>query len=383
VRETSVANIPSLTGIRGVAALWVMLSHVALFGPEFGLPWLFGSPVLRDGWIGVDLFFMLSGFILMYTHEADFQKISAARLFNFAWLRFFRIYPLATAVLLIILLMVALNPGFAPWYRASDAPTDLTLVPFIKTLFLATRWIPPSYGDWNQPVWSLSVEIIGYCALPWLAWTFGRLSMPLAIIAIAVVWIAIPKIVALRAGAIDSGDLYDGAVVRMAGGFVGGVALCRAWRLLPGLDRRLVSALAITLGVTVVALGWVPHGTVAMPFALAGLIFCLAYQHGIVNRMLSSRLAMFLGQISFPLYLTHVMALNWLRYLVASNHLGSPFSTIALAILIVGVLAGSYALHLLVERPSHRWARRWLSRRGSRSVAAPLLAQSAETIQAR
>ena len=52
-------NIASLTGIRGIAALWVLLYHVQSFSPEFGLAFLGRIPLLELGWSGVDLFFLL------------------------------------------------------------------------------------------------------------------------------------------------------------------------------------------------------------------------------------------------------------------------------------------------------------------------------------
>ena len=83
-------NIASLTGIRGIAALWVLLYHVQSFSPEFGLAFLGRIPLLELGWSGVDLFFLLSGFILFYVHEEEFRSLSWGRLRAFAVLRFFR-----------------------------------------------------------------------------------------------------------------------------------------------------------------------------------------------------------------------------------------------------------------------------------------------------
>lgn len=144
--------------------MWVLLFHVQSFANGYGAPWLKSVPLLADGWVGVDLFFVLSGFILMFVHEADFGQLRGRVVVHFAALRFFRIYPLATAVLILIALLVLADAGFAVWYRKTHDPADLTAMAFLRTLLLATRWYPPFVGDWNQPVWSLSVEIIGYCA---------------------------------------------------------------------------------------------------------------------------------------------------------------------------------------------------------------------------
>jgi peptidoglycan/LPS O-acetylase OafA/YrhL len=71
-------DIPSLTGLRGIAAIWVMLFHVSLLAPLIGAAWLGRIGVFPVGWVGVDLFFVLSGFILMWVHGAEDQAGAAA-----------------------------------------------------------------------------------------------------------------------------------------------------------------------------------------------------------------------------------------------------------------------------------------------------------------
>jgi peptidoglycan/LPS O-acetylase OafA/YrhL len=166
-----------MTGIRGVAALWVMSLHAQHdAGRSFGLPFLERFTILSNGWHGVDLFFMLSGFILMYAHGQDFLQIRKAPLIRFARLRFTRVYPLNAAVLLLIAVLVWLQPGFVAYMRIEHNPADFKLGGFLRTLFLATRWFLPGRGDWNEPVWSLSLEVLGYVAFPVLAFCALRIS---------------------------------------------------------------------------------------------------------------------------------------------------------------------------------------------------------------
>ena len=126
------------------------------------------TPILRTGWAGVDLFFVLSGFVLMLVHERDFPCLAWAPAARFAWLRFFRVYPLATAVLLLILLLTLLDPRFTAYWAHSAIPHNFTVSSFFRTLALANRWWSPTDGDWNQPEWSLSVEILGYVGFDFL-----------------------------------------------------------------------------------------------------------------------------------------------------------------------------------------------------------------------
>ena len=80
----------------------------------------------------------------------------------------------------------------------------------------------------------------------------------------------------------------------------------------------------------------------------------------------------FLGRISFPLYLIHVMPLLWLRYFIKSRQLGSPYDTLCLALYLAVIVAAAYVLHLLIERPFQRWSQRLVRQR----LPADLVAKS-------
>jgi peptidoglycan/LPS O-acetylase OafA/YrhL len=92
-------DIPSLTGLRDIAAVWVMLFHVSLLAPLIGAAWLGRIGVFPVGWVGVDLFFVLSGFILMWVHGAKFVRPSGGVIGRFAVARIVRVYPLSLGVL--------------------------------------------------------------------------------------------------------------------------------------------------------------------------------------------------------------------------------------------------------------------------------------------
>ena len=356
------ASIASLTGIRGVAAIGVMLYHIQSFGPEFSLSFLQGIPLLKIGWTGVDLFFLLSGFILFYVHDEAFRSLSWGKLRDFAILRVFRVYPLATAALLIVLAMVIADPGFARWYPAIHNRADLTPGAFFRTLFLATRWFPPFGGDWNQPVWSLSAEIVGYCAFPFATLLITRYLKLGPALALALVAIALPPGLAIAEGRVVNNDIMGWALVRMGGYFLGGMALCRVYRLMPAINARWASWLGSAAIVAILAISYFPGAIGFMAFAFGALVFSLAFNVGIVNRLFSGGVAMFLGRISFPLYLIHVMPLMWLRYFISSEHVGWPYGALLVAIYLVVTVGGAYALHLSIERPFQRWSHELLRR---------------------
>ena len=168
--------IPSLTGIRGVAAVWVVLFHLGgVCSSVFGIARLQAIPIVASGWSGVDMFFVLSGFVLMRSHSGEFEQLRAQSILRFTKIRIARVYPVS-AVVLILIAMLTVDHGFVSCYRQFH-PGNFTRMALLKTALLATRWfLPGPKGEWNEPVWSLSAEMLGYAAFPVLAWLLSRRS---------------------------------------------------------------------------------------------------------------------------------------------------------------------------------------------------------------
>ena len=122
-------EVPSLTGLRGAAAIWVLLYHVTTFAPRFGVSWIAGAPGLGFGWMGVDLFFVLSGFILMRVYAGDFLRPSVEATARFAKARLARVYPLSLAVLGLIVLVAWWDPSFVAWGQARN-PDNFSIMAF-------------------------------------------------------------------------------------------------------------------------------------------------------------------------------------------------------------------------------------------------------------
>lgn len=366
-------NVPSLTGVRGIAALWVLLFHIQFFPKTFDLPGFGGLPVLRSGWAGVDLFFVLSGFVLMLVHEADFKGLNWRRIGQFAWLRFFRVYPLATAVLLLIALLALADAAFADWYQHSAFPRNFTLSAFVRTLFLANRWWLPTDGDWNQPEWSLSAEIVGYAAFPLIAFLAGKITNRWVLVALAMGCLYSPTIWgALSHDQAFNDDIFWGALPRMAGGFTGGIVLCRLHRLTPEGWRGLQGGVADLGLVALVLTLLTPASYGFATLCFGAIVYGLASGRGLANAIFGAPPSVALGKISFPLYLVHVMPLAWLRYNIATYPVPAWFAHVALGLTLVFIFALAWMLHLTIERPAHRFAREALGRSGapSRPLAA-------------
>lgn len=369
------STIPSLTGVRGIAALWVLVYHLQSFSRQLGLGALGSVPLLRGGWAGVDLFFVLSGFVLMLTHETQFRALSWGNLGRFAALRALRIYPVSTAVLLMIPGLVTVDATFRTWFAQAAVPTNLTATAFVRTLFLANRWWLPADGDWNQPTWSLSAELVGYVAFPFIAVVATRISMKPLLIVLAVLCLLFPVMVSIGvSGRIYNDDIFWGALPRMIGSFTGGIVLCRLHRLTPELWRGVQGRIADIALVLIVVDMAIPHASGAAPLLFGVLVYGLASDRGFANAWFSTSFSVLLGRISFPLYLVHVMFILWLAYGLEYYHVPEWGRLLGLPLLLAFCFGSAWLLHIGVERPAHGFARTLFERR--RTASPPLAATS-------
>ncbi len=154
----------------------------------------------------------------MLVHERDFPRLGWPPLLRFAWLRVLRVYPLATIVLLLIVVLTLVDRDFAANWAHGSVPPNLTASAFWRTLFLANRWWLPTDGDWNQPEWSLSVEIMGYAAFPFIALLATRLRNRRLLAALALGCLLYPTLYGyFYRGKFFNDDIFWGAASRMAG----------------------------------------------------------------------------------------------------------------------------------------------------------------------
>src|SRR5690349_15858316 len=159
-------EIRALTGVRALAAIWVVLYH--LDGKAFrvstaGPVGVFIDAWVRSGSIGVELFFVLSGLILSYNYAERMAKPSVRGYREFLVMRLARIYPvhLFTLLLLVPLYLVASRAGIP----VGD-PRQYGADEFAKNLLLVHNWFPPAAESWNVQSWSISAEWLAYLAFP-------------------------------------------------------------------------------------------------------------------------------------------------------------------------------------------------------------------------
>jgi peptidoglycan/LPS O-acetylase OafA/YrhL len=347
--RAAVGRVPALDGMRGIAVLWVIAFHYGALGDSARDPWLLAldsvpvlDAVVRNGYLGVDLFFLISGFLLVLPwfvrRDSDLPPPDVC---DFYVRRARRIVPAYYVQLaLLFLLFVPLLRGWDYWRK------DLYVIAWNALAhagFLHTT-SPLTSGTLgvNGALWTLAVEAHYYLLLPLLAPLFVRAPALTAVgaFALAALWQAgarhdLDALVALqtRLGAHWG---WPEAIVRhllltqlpsYLGHFALGTVLGRVWLLWRGGDgpvlRWLPVAALLALALLLHALGtgeavlgeqtWV-----ATTLALGTLLLAAPLARGrLVRAVLDRGPLAFVGRVSYSAYLYHLpLLLLWQHYAV-------------------------------------------------------------------
>jgi len=336
-----------LTGIRAFAALWVLLHHLR-GGIEQALPgWTTLHGILASGYLGVDLFAFLSGFVIAHTYTARLERPSPGAAGRYLWARLARIYPLHLFVLGLFLLGLVGTRGVGV----------LALVPsderFWRQLLLLHGWGLETKFGWNVPSWTVSSELAAYLVFPLVAPLLGRVRSGAVAVGLAAAAFATTTAVMYAVGHPGFDAYLDWGVARIVGEFLVGCCLQRAWRLGVGRGRPwgAVSLAALATGVAL-SHPW-PVGSVA---AFATLVYALAQDGPIQRACFANRPTLWLGEISYSIYMLHWFVLTFgIAALGPAAQRMAPLTLAAL--LAAGVIAGAALTYTFVERPSRRWLR--------------------------
>jgi len=350
--RASRAQIPELTSIRGIAAIWVVLLHY-----NNDVAALFREPAavrrfMESGWLGVDVFFALSGFVIAYNYADSLRVFRAATYREFLRARLARIYPVHVATLfaLVPMIVVARNLG-ARFDSQVYTPTQ-----FVQNLLLVHAWVPDFKLSWNYPSWSISVEWLLYLIFPILAILIGRLSdKKHTVLAIVLSTSA----TALLVPATINAPFHE--LIRGVPQFVTGCLIFRLRDQLRPFAWRSRSAVIWALSIAAVVATQLPRvGLPVFLLIVPLLIATLAIPSG-RDRFLCSEPMMLLGEVSYSLYMTH-MLVQKLVYgaLPVAPWIGrSVVARMGILLIYAALLAAATgACYVLIERPARRALRR-------------------------
>jgi peptidoglycan/LPS O-acetylase OafA/YrhL len=367
-------TITALTGLRGYAALWVVLSHVS-FTDSLSQPlvarlsWGRAEGILRHEYLAVDLFFILSGFVLTHAHgrelDGGFDRRSYVR---FLLLRLARVYPLHLLALAHATLISLVVPSFL----------ENTVASFLLQLLLMASWGFCQTLSWNGPAWSLSSE--------WLA------------------YIALPLMILVSAGLrrVRAQLLGLGLIITLFGGVFFGFLWSHELLLQLNISNGAGANARVLLGVAigcvlrrlydhekVRALPWTPIFWLSLPLSAAFMtdlsgrrldnslwaylavilvVFAAACASPRALAPFTSRVPVYVGEISYAIYIFHYPVLLTLRWLAGArlDALAASVSASEAPLIVLGavvvVMVVAVVAHHLVEKPARNLARRWIDR---------------------
>jgi peptidoglycan/LPS O-acetylase OafA/YrhL len=351
--EQKLGRIEAFDSLRGLAALGVVLWHYGVHFDAHPLGRIF-SPFYHAGYLFVDFFFVLSGYVIA---RAYWTVQRERRLADNIRSRLARLYPLHFFTLVIVagLQLMLASHGRAPFiYSANDA------YHFFLNLFLLNGTGLQSGFSFNGPSWSISCEFLVNVAF-------------LVFISSAIFWRCLYSIVAVLlaltlfmvSGTLLRNNLILGYVdpqlVRCMLGFSTGVLLQlaqqRGWWL-EGVGSRWVREI-MAIGAIASTLMFMayqrPHATIMaylIFIALSALVLVTVFRSVAVNRVLRSPALVFLGEISYSIYLTHFPL--QLSFVILSVYLEMDINyadTSVLTLFFVLLIGLSWITYRYIEKP--------------------------------
>ena len=345
---TERVNLGALTALRGIAAWYVVLYHVRISSAD-----LFPASVtamFSKGYLAVDFFFLLSGFVIWLSYRDRLSENGVAAIPQFLARRFARIYPLHFVILcgaLVFALMhIALDRAAPEAFPMQELPLHFLLV---------QNWGFTDTLSWNAPAWSISTEMAAYLVFPIIALgtDWRAVSTPILLALIASLALALHAFfVTMDAPYLDT-NIPQTGLIRCLLQFTMGTLLCALWlRWRENAGRMAVIAVTGTLlGGSLALTGTVPE-TLAVPLTLAGLLLAAALTAELRHNPLSSKPLIYLGEISYATYLCHFLMFDAFKIAIVDD--SGHISALMLAGFLALTLIASMILYHLIERPAQR-----------------------------
>jgi peptidoglycan/LPS O-acetylase OafA/YrhL len=332
----------SLDGVRGIAALAIVMFHYDIFFlPQAGLSHF--VPGVGRAYLAVDLFLLMSGFVMAYVYGHAMASDWRTYWLEFAKARFARIYPLFAFTTLAMVIAVAASG--MPLRFVAFSSQSLVLQPLMMQ-----SWFPGL--SWNYPSWSLSTEALAYVVFIFSAGPLlrGRYPSQIAVCCLAV----LAGLSIVHGGSLN---FFHGvaALLRMLSEFTLGVVLFRLHSSKASFAGKWPGVIAAAL----IGLAVLVRQDSVVVAALGCLICYSVGAKNAVSKVLNSRPAIALGNWSYSIYLWHVPVHYTVMAALAGNghpvsHLGASSARLLLGATILAVIALSAVSYPHFEMPMRR-----------------------------
>ncbi|MCX2449672.1 acyltransferase [Pedobacter sp. PLR] len=372
VTDHKVEYLPSLTALRGIAALLVAVFHfemaVARFVPAET------TMFFEKSYLMVDLFFIMSGFIMMHVYSNHFKnKIQAGSLKSFLVARFARVYPLHLFSLLLLVVIVRWVTDWGNPPIIFEQPADI-----LPNIFLLHSFGFTNIYSWNIPSWSISAEWAAYLLFPVIALFINKkktVAVVLLVILVVVAYYAImyllPRVNPINPAIPVPHNLnttFDYGYIRGIAGFTAGVLIYLLYEL-RAVRKAFSSDMASLLSIFAIIVSMhfsLNDGLTVFLFAI--LVLSFTANKGKIASFCNRKFLQFLGNISYSVYLMQIFLqepFSHGAYLPGTVGIGRGKQNIDFSIgvlycivyLILLILI-SYITYQWVERPSRKFINR-------------------------
>lgn len=341
-------EIRALTGLRGVAAVIIVIYHFGDVHLYSGDTWSYFN--VPHGYLPVDLFFVLSGFVIALVYRDAFVTAPFANYRAFWVKRVARLYPAYIVIGTLYVVKIA-------WGLAGESLNSFSLYDVIGNLLMLTGW-----GLHVHPVigvsWAASAELGSYLLVPALVALIVRGNIVFLVIGVALSLAAIRLIEASGLGSSGPLDVVSGdsfyPLLRAIAGFTLGQAIFRcstSLQPLPIIVQDILVVL-ILLGIGIAAVVSADDLPIYLLFIL--LVAVLSYDGRLAQLLFGNSFIYDLGLISYSLYLLHPLFVSFA--VRGSRYFGGTKGSylVATLICIVAIWLLSKLSYRLIEMPSRR-----------------------------
>jgi peptidoglycan/LPS O-acetylase OafA/YrhL len=342
-------RITSLDTLRGIAALAIILWHFPFYFGKKPFPDVF-MPFYNNGQVCVDLFFVLSGFVLAYVYGSQLENFGAVR--EFVIRRLARLYPLHLVTLLATACLIALSdraayPMFI--YPENDLKHFLLNIGLLQYIGLEDGF------SYNAPSWSISTEFWVNVLFACLAFLVGLRQYALAA-ALCFVAAAVQLGVNRTWTGHSGGSVgIDPSVLRTIAGFYAGVIAFRIWSRWSGSERSALLCMAVGAAILAAAMT-TDRGSrsIIIVEAMAALLGAPLLVYGcaasrLLRNACHARALRWIGNISYSTYLWHYPVAMAVCFIGVPLWVDAP---LLLCLYVYAVCAVSTLSFRILEMPS-------------------------------
>lgn len=299
--------IQGLTSLRGIAAIWVLFFHldVIIFyrdlGPLVTHEW---SGILTKGYLWVDFFFLLSGFIISHVYASELSKsfLNFGIIKKYLWTRFTRIYPLHLFTLLLLIPFVLIVPIFYSAAVDGSWETYFAWSAIWDNLLLIHSMNQHTYLSWNIVSWSIGAEwwnyLVACLTIPFLFKSHRFFSVITTIISFLILYF-----LNLHFGKLDI--TFDYGWLRCFAEFTLGIITYQIY--LSNFSKKILGKpwlnSLLLLGITLL-FHFNAHDLMVIPVFMI-LLLSVAHQTNSSESFLNHKVVNYLGKISYSVYMIH------------------------------------------------------------------------------